>query len=62
MPSSTLKVMSLVMVVASALVILLGLLDYFRDGKMSSNIPVGFVLLFLGILYLILGRRRPPDK
>jgi hypothetical protein len=54
--------MSLVIIVASALVIILGVLNYFQDGKISSTIPLGFVLLSLGILYFALANRRPPKE
>lgn len=60
--SSTLKVMSLVLIVASVLVIVLGLLNYLQDGRVGSTIPLGFVLLFLGILYFILASKRSPKE
>ncbi len=62
MSSSPVKLMSLVIIVASALVIILGVLNYFQDGKISSTIPLGFVLLSLGILYFALANRRPPKE
>lgn len=62
MDLSGLKVMSIVIIVASALVIILGLLNYLQDGRISSTIPLGFGLLSLGILYLALASKRSPKE
>ena len=62
MSLSSLKAMSLVIIVASGLVIVLGILNYFQDGRISSTIPLGFVLLSLGVLYFTLANKRSPKE
>ena len=54
--------MSLVLIVASALLVVLELFNYLQEGRVSSTLPLGFVLLFLGILYFTLASKRSPKE
>ena len=51
MPASTLRIIALVIIAASLLAMLLSLLNYLQDGKLTSTLAVSSLLLFLGVFY-----------
>lgn len=51
MPASTLRVIALVIIVASLLALALAAFNYYQSGKPSSTFVISSLLLCLGVFY-----------